>query len=84
MQIMIDLKELEASVDALLESETSESMSQWLKNHRCKSFTSLLGSGETMTIGSLNAIFYSSTSQVVRAKANSNKPGTPNNYSLAA
>ena len=33
-EIMIDLKKIEAKVDALLESETSESLTSWLMNKR--------------------------------------------------
>ena len=42
---MIDLQKLEAKIDALLESETESSLTEWLLNKRYGNLTNLLGKG---------------------------------------
>jgi hypothetical protein len=43
---MLDLKKLEEKLDLALANETSESLSNWLKEKRVKNFLQSLGEGE--------------------------------------
>lgn len=61
---MLDLKKLEEKLDSALANETSQSLTSWLQEKRCRAFLQSLGEGELESIPQIepNSSFIKSNS----------------------
>jgi hypothetical protein len=80
---MIDLKELETKIDQLLESETQESLTNWLTNKRRKSLNQLLGNGNFFNLPSMSSTFNGKFNCYISSEKNNEISGE-NHYPKAA
>ena len=81
---MIDLENLEKKIDALLESETEESLTTWLFNKRFGNLNKLLGEGTFISLkGKTFPVFITPINKTKPTSASNNTPNTPNNRQAA-
>ena len=82
---MINLKEIEEEIDALLAKETTETLMDWFKNRNKINVECYLGKGELITSGEA-VCFVENTSQgEILLPSSNNKIDTGNTqYAMAA
>ena len=81
---MLDLSKLEKEIDALLESETEETLSSWLFNKRFGALNKILGTGTFVSLKSQNSpIFNSYKGHANYTSGNNTIPNTPINRQAA-
>ncbi len=81
---MIDLEKLERDIDTLLESETGNSLSNWLLKKRFGNLNSVLGKGTFVSLQcQYQPIFSNNKSSAKFNNSDSHVPNTPNNRQAA-
>ena len=74
---MIDLKELERSLDEALANETTESLNEWLTSQRNRHYGNYFGDGSFEEIGSNNYTYNQETPTDPKfVSCNKNNPST--------
>lgn len=80
---MLDLSKLEKEIDALLESETDESLTNWLFNKRFGALNEILGTGTFVSLQSQTSFVFTSNNEAKYTSGNNSVPNTPINRQAA-
>jgi len=81
---MIDLKKIEARVDSLLESETKDSLTNWLLNKRNRDLNEILGDGRFVSLQHHLSTFCSTSSVFVSGNISNESTSDSKEYLVAA
>ncbi len=81
---MIDLKKIEEKIDSLLETETKESLTNWLISKRSKKLNQILGRGTFVGLQNYISSIYSSDSNFTNVQSKNNIEAISQDYSNAA
>lgn len=81
---MKDLERMEREIDALLESETTESLTEWLLNKRYGNLYHILGKGKFVSTGREQSMHFKQSKKKVNYNIHNKTAIKPNKNRLAA